>query len=176
MLATLVEKMAGLRYRRGQLMTPLYRRAFAHVGRGTVIIAPLMLQGVSRIAIGDHTLFRDGAWLATEGDAASLTVGDHCYFGHRAHVHAIDPVSIGSGCVVADNVMITSTDHARTDRHSVTGTGPVVIGDNVFIGQNCVVLGGVTVGNNATIGAGAVVTKDVPAGAVVGGVPAKVIG
>ena len=51
----------------------------------------------------------------------------------------------------------------------------MVIGDNVFIGQRAVVLGGVTIGDGATIGAGAVVTKDVPAGTVAVGVPARII-
>lgn len=174
--AYLVEKLPGLRYRRGQLANLLYRRAFGRIGRGTVIMTPLMLQGVSRIRIGEDTLFRDGAWLAAEGEAAALTVGDRNYFGHRVHLHSIDPVTIGSDCVMADNVMITSTDHARESRHDVVGTGPVVVGDGVFVGQNVVILGGVRIGDGATVGAGAVVTKDVPAGAIVGGVPARVIG
>lgn len=176
MIAWLIEKLPGLRYRRAQVANLAYRRAFAHVGRGSVIIAPLMLQGVARISIGDGTIVRDGGWLATEGPAAALSVGDQCYIGHRVHLHSIDPVTIGHRCVLADNVMITSTDHTRGDRHGVTGTGPVVIGDDVFIGQNCVVLGGVRIGDGATVGAGAIVTKDVPAGTVVGGVPARVIG
>lgn len=181
MLAKMLEKLAGLRYRRAQLLSPVHRLAFAHFGRGAVLITPLMLQGVRQIRIGDGTLIRDGAWLATEGDRGTLTIGDGCYIGHRVHLHAIDPVSIGQGCVIADNVMVTSTDHARGDtqggdRHGAVGTGSVVIGDRVFLGQNVVVLGGVSIGDGATVGAGAVVTKDVPAGAVVGGVPAKVIG
>lgn len=174
--ATIVEKIAGVRYRRSQLMTPLYRSAFRRFGRGSVLVSPLMLQGAEAISIGDGTLIRDGAWLAAEGDRAALTIGDDCYFGHRLHLHSIDPVTIGSHCVVADNVMITSTDHGRDDRHSVVARGPVVIGDHVFIGQNCVVLGGVRLGDGVTVGAGSVVTRDVPAGAVVAGVPARVIG
>ncbi|WP_203567997.1 acyltransferase [Aestuariimicrobium ganziense] len=176
-ISTMLEKLAGLRYRRGQLMTRLfYSRGFGHVGRGAVVIAPIMLQGVKRIHIGDGTLIRDGAWLATEGERGELHIGHACHFGHRLHVHSIDPVFIGDRCVVADNVMITSTDHQRGNRHAVTGKGEVRIGDDVFIGQNCTVLGGVTIGDGATVGAGAVVTKDVPAGSVVGGIPARVIG
>ena len=60
---------------------------------------------------------------------------------------------------------------------SVTDTfpAPIVLGKNVWIGSNATVLQGVTIGDNAVVGAGAVVTKDVAANTVVGGVPAKFI-
>lgn len=171
----LVEKRAGLRYRVAQLAMPLNRAAFGHIGSGSVVVAPLMLMGVDRIRIGDGVIIRDGAWLATEGDGSELVIGDGCYIGHRTHFHSIDPVHLGQRCVVADNVMVTSTDHDRDDRHGVHGTGAVHIGDDVFLGQNVVVLGGVTIGDRATVAAGAVVVRDVPADAVVGGVPARVL-
>lgn len=174
--STVLEHVFGVRYHLSRLGRPLLRRGLAHLGTGSVIICPLLIQGAERISIGDGVLIRDGAWLATENPSSTLSVGSHCYIGHRCHLHAIDPVSIGSGCVLADNVMVSTTDHGRVDRHEVHGTGPIVIGDDVFLGQNVVVLGGVTIGDGATVAAGAVVTKDVPAGAVVGGVPAKIIG
>lgn len=71
--------------------------------------------------------------------------------------------------------MVSSTDHDRRDRGDVHGTGPVTIGDDVFLGQNVVVLGGVTIHDRATVAAGAVVNRDVPAGSTVGGVPARVL-
>ncbi|GAB3751784.1 hypothetical protein GCM10027599_11010 [Yimella radicis] len=172
----LVEKRAGVRYRRAQFVMPLLRLAFAHIGQGTVIVASKTLTGVDRIHLGDGIIIRDGAWLAAEGAGARLAVGDDTYIGHACHLHSIDPVSLGKRCVLADNVMVTSSDHGRDDRRAVQGTGPVVIGDDVFLGQNVVVLGGVTIGSGATVAAGAVVVRDVPAGAVVGGVPAKLIG
>ena len=52
---------------------------------------------------------------------------------------------------------------------------PIVLGRNVWVGSNATILRGVTVGDNSVIAAGAVVTKDVPAGSVVGGVPAEII-
>ncbi|MBS1699362.1 MAG: acyltransferase [Actinobacteria bacterium] len=100
-------------------------------------------------------------------------MGSNTYIGHRAHLHSIDPVSIGAGCVIADNVFVASTDHGRVDRHSAVGTGSITIGDDVFLGQNAVVLGGVSIGNGATVAAGAVVTRDVAPGTIVAGVPAR---
>lgn len=167
------EKRAGVRYHLARMGMPVLRAAFAHIGSGTVIIRPLMLQGVARISIGDGVIIRDGAWLATEGARASLTVGSGSYIGHRCHLHSIDPVRIGRRCVLADNVFVASTDHGRSDRHTVHGTGSVVVGDDVFLGQNVVVLGGVRIGDGATVAAGAVVTRDVAPGVLVGGVPAR---
>lgn len=170
-----VERRAGARYHGARLLMPVLRRAFAAIGRGSVIIRPLMLTGVERITLGDDVCIRDGAWLAAEGPDSEIVVGDRTSMGHRAHVHSLAPVRIGRDCVFADNVMVTTSDHDRDDRHGVHAVGPVVIGDRVFLGQNVVVLGGVTVADGATVAAGAVVTKDVPAGATVGGVPARLI-
>lgn len=62
-----------------------------------------------------------------------------------------------------------------TNEVSFSESRPVTIGNDVWIGQNAIILGGLNIGNGAVIGAGAVVTKDVPDYAVVGGVPAKII-
>ena len=104
------------------------------------------------------------------------SVGDRTYLGHDVHIHAFDPVTIGSDCVVADGVFVGSSDHDRDNRHQVHGTGPITIGDRVFLGQRSVVLGGVKIGDGATVGAHAVVTKDVAAGMTVVGIPARPLG
>ena len=76
--------------------------------------------------------------------------------------------------MLADGVYVGSADHDR-DRPAPPSTAPgrSRIGDGVFLGQRAVVLGGVTIGDGATVGADAVVTRDVAAGATVGGVPAR---
>ena len=158
---------------RGRL---LYSRAFGAFGAGSVLVAPLVLRGVAAIRIGARNAIYPGAWLACEDGGGPLEIGDDNYLGHRVHLHAIDPVSIGSGCVFADDVLVSSSDHERADRASVRGTGPIRIGDRVFLGQRVVVVGGVTIGSGATVGAGAVVTRDVAAGEVVAGVPARPLG
>lgn len=87
-------------------------------------------------------------------------------------------ITIGRECTFSWDVQVLDNDF-----HSITVDGteqpsaaPVVIGDRVWVGTRAVVLKGVTIGDGAVVAAGAVVTKDVPAGAVVGGMPAKVIG
>ena len=81
-------------------------------------------------------------------------------------------------------VTITDNSHGETDKdtlgmrpqkRTITSKGPVVIGNNVWIGDKATILPGVTIGDGAVIAANAVVTKDVPPYSVVGGNPAKVI-
>lgn len=162
------------RWHRGRLMTPLYRRAFGGFGPGSVLVAPQILRGVDRIFVGRRNAFFEGAWLACEDDGQGpILVGDDNYFGHRAHLHAGEPLRIGSRCVFADDVLVTTTDHERGWRASTRPTAPTTIGDDVFVGQHAVVLGGVSIGDGATVAAGAVVTSDVAPGETVAGVPAR---
>ena len=174
---TFVELPASWRWRTSKLTTQLaYRRAFGSIGDGTVIVRPQKLQGVERIHLGVGCSVFEGAWLASEPNGGELRIGDRTYLGHDVHLHALDPVTIGSDCVIADGVFVGSSDHDRDDRHQVHGTGPITIGDRVFLGQRCVVLGGVTIGDGATVGAHAVVTRDVGPGETVVGIPARPIG
>lgn len=162
-----------VRWHRARLMTPVYRRAFATFGDGSVLVAPAILRGVDRISVGRRTVCFDGAWLACEDGQGPLLIGDDNYLGHGTHLHAGAPLTIGSRCVFADGVLVTTSEHKRDRRSATQATNPTVIGDDVFIGQRSVVLGGVRIGDGATIGAGAVVTNDVAAGATVVGVPAR---
>lgn len=179
MIARLAEKVSNApstaRWHIGRLASrTVYSTALGALGRGSVIVSPLRIQGSSGIRIGRDTIVREGSWLATE-DGGSLLIGDHCYVGHDVHVHAIDDIEIGTGCVIADGVFIATSDHDRGDRHAVHGTGPISIAQDVFIGQRAIILGGVSIGAGATIGAGAVVTQNVDPGTVVAGVPARVL-
>lgn len=87
-------------------------------------------------------------------------------------------MTIGEHCTLSWDVQLLDTDfHALiVDGAERPSVAPLRLGDRVWIGTRAVVLKGVTIGDGAVVAAGAVVTSDVPAGAVVGGVPARVIG
>lgn len=85
-------------------------------------------------------------------------------------------IEIGDGVLIGQQVVIATLDHdlSPAKRRNML-PAPVRIGNGVWIGAHATILAGVSVGDNAVVAAGAVVTKDVPANTVVGGVPAKVI-
>ena len=172
----LTEKRTGARWHvASALSAAVYSRAFASFGRGSVIVAPERLRNCSRISVGVGCTLFEGCWLQAETQASWLELGDHNYVGRRGHLHAVGSVVIGSGCVIADNVFIGDSEHIPGDLDDVRSRGAIRIGDRVFVGVGAVILGGVTIGDDAIVGANAVVTKDVPAGAVVAGSPARVL-
>ena len=106
----------------------------------------------------------------------NITVGEGVFINACCHFQDHGGVIIGDGCQIGHNVVFATLNHglAPADRKH-TYPAPITLGRNVWVGSNSTILQGVTVGDNAVIAAGAVVTKDVPAGTVVGGVPAKFI-
>ncbi|HEY1765707.1 MAG TPA: acyltransferase [Opitutaceae bacterium] len=117
-------------------------------------------------------------WPVVINGADKLAVGDDVSINAFVHIWAEGGVTIGASSLIASHVAITSLTHAAgAGRFGETLVKrPVRIGTNVWIGSHAVILPGVTIGDNAVVGAGAVVTKDVAAGAVVAGVPARPIG
>jgi acetyltransferase-like isoleucine patch superfamily enzyme len=109
-----------------------------------------------------------------------VIIGDKTVLGQECTISAYKHVRIGEQCVIADRAMFIDFDHGmveveRTIREQGIYKRDVNVGSNVWIGYGACVLRGVQVGDNAVIGTNAVVTSDVPANAVVGGIPAKVI-
>jgi acetyltransferase-like isoleucine patch superfamily enzyme len=109
-----------------------------------------------------------------------VEIGAKTVFGQECTISAYQRVTFGEQCVIADRAMFIDFDHGVVDVERPIRTQGiykrnVVVGSNVWIGYGACILRGVTVGDNAIIGTNAVVTRDVPANAVVGGVPAKVL-
>lgn len=147
--------------------------------------------GGSRIQLGDGLQLR--SWrstnpltpshpvvLATRSPGAEIVVGEDVGMTGATLV-AVERIQIGARVVIGANAVILDTDFHPLDplrRQADPMAGdhnPVVIGEDVFIGMQALILKGVQVGAGAVIGAGSVVTRDVPARAVVAGNPARLI-
>lgn len=127
-----------------------------------------------RISIGSDCRFRRDASLLASAQGI-LTIGEGVFFNRNVSITAMASVTIGDRTKIANNVVIVDHDHNYKDGNVGFVTSPVHIGSDVWIGANAVILRGVTIGDHAVIAAGAVVSRDVPAYAVAGGVPATVI-
>lgn len=106
-----------------------------------------------------------------------IHIGDFCLIAPGVRISSAESIQIGDNCMLAANASITDSDwHGLYNRiRPFRCTKPVVLGDNVWLGEGAMILKGVTIGDNAVIGAGSVVTRDVPANTVVAGNPAKPI-
>ncbi len=106
----------------------------------------------------------------------NITVGENVFVNACCHFQDHGGVTLGDGCQIGHNVVFATLNHELApERRAITYPAPIVLGKNVWVGSNATILQGVTIGDNAVIAAGAVVTKDVAANTIVGGVPAKFI-
>ena len=106
----------------------------------------------------------------------NISVGEGVFINACCHFQDHGGVTLGDGCQIGHNVVFATLNHELLpERRNVTHPAPIVLGKKVWVGSNATILQGVTIGDNAIVAAGAVVTKDVPANTIVGGVPARVI-
>lgn len=108
------------------------------------------------------------------GRGASFHIGRGAYLNRNVRVVAEESVRIGADCQIGWDVIIMDSDqHVRPGIR--LAASPVTVGERVWIGTRAIILKGVTIGDGAVIAAGAIVTRDVPANALVAGQPARVI-
>lgn len=106
----------------------------------------------------------------------NIHVGENVFINACCHFQDHGGVTLGDGCQIGHNVVFATLNHGLepADRDT-TYPAPIVLGRNVWVGSNATILQGVTIGDNAVVAAGAVVSRDVPANTIVGGVPARII-
>ena len=181
--------------RRHRMLTPKYARLIVRLGRrkllthygrrlkldGLAFIGPKVVLQIgrgARVELGRWSWIGHGTKIRCHEGVVSI--GAKTVLGQECTISAYQDVSIGRECVIADRVMLIDFDHGMVEvdrpiRHQGIYKRDVRVGNNVWIGYGACILRGVSIGDNAVIGTSSVVTKDVPANAVVGGVPARVI-
>ncbi|CDB11065.1 uncharacterized protein BN744_00161 [Bacteroides sp. CAG:633] len=106
----------------------------------------------------------------------NITVGENVFINACCHFQDHGGVTLGDGCQIGHNVVFATLNHGLSpEERPITYPAPIVLERNVWVGSNATILQGVTIGENAVVAAGAVVTRDVPANTIVGGVPARFI-
>ena len=146
------------------------------------------IHGSKCISIAQKTSFGDFFYLTTwpeyTKEAPSLEIGANCNFGAYNHITCTNKVIIGNNILTGKWVTISDNNHGSTSSESLSippiqrpiiSKGPVIIGNNVWIGDKATILSGVHIGDGVVIAANAVVTKNIPSFSVVAGNPAKII-
>jgi acetyltransferase-like isoleucine patch superfamily enzyme len=136
--------------------------------------------GGGAVELGDKVyIYRDT--VIETGNGGTVSIGAGSSIHPRCQLSAyLQPIRVGAGVMIAANCAFYSYDHGMAPdlpirQQPLCSRGPIVIGDEAWVGTGSIVLSGVTIGAGAVVGAGSVVTRDVPDGAIVGGNPARVI-
>ncbi|MCA0145508.1 acyltransferase [Blastococcus sp. LR1] len=152
---------------------------------------PTVLHGAGRLVFGEACEFGyarskgalDGSiTIDCRDPRATISIGARTTVNNNCAIVSEGPVgiTIGEDCLIGTEVSVYDSDFHEMDpalrRKASTSTAPVVIGDNVWLGERCMIMKGVTIGRDAVVGAYSVVNRSVPAGAIVAGIPAKIVG
>ena len=167
-----------VRYLRRRFFTAAGRRwrtdGLVFFGRGL----ELEIAAKGQVDFGRFVWIGDGTKIRCH--EGRVEIGEKTVMGQECTISAYQHVRIGQQCVIADRAMFIDFDHGvveveRPIRQQGIYKRDVLVGSNVWIGYGACVLRGVSVGDNAIVGTNSVVTKDVPANAVVAGIPARII-
>jgi acetyltransferase-like isoleucine patch superfamily enzyme len=159
----------------------------SYLGWGSRII------GTRLISVGDSLSVGRYAWIEVLVKAGDLVlypviqIGERFHASERLHISAINRISIGDDCLFGSCVYVSDHNHGSYSgeaqsspdtppvlRNLISG-GPVLIGSNVWVGDNVTILGPIRIGDGVVVGANSVVTHDIPDNVVVGGVPARIL-
>jgi len=166
------------KFRRAWAFAQLQSRTIRPLDTSVVVLGTIEIHGTSQIALGKNCyLYRD-LYLETQ-EQGEIQIGHDVVISRGVHLVSFERIEIGDGTMIGEYTSIRDANHRVVRNQPVRKSGhkatPIVIGKNVWIGRGVCILPGVHIGDNAVIGANAVVTRNVQAGAVVGGVPARAL-
>lgn len=181
-----------------------YRRLFRRCGSKLLMGRNVTIRVPRRIELGAGTIIDDNAVLDAKGDSqhsfircghkveisrnailsckqkGSITLGNFVSLGRNVLLSARAPLHIGDNCSIGPYACILASGHDWQDTQQPIllqdrPVGPIIIGENVWIGAHVTIMDGVTIGDNTIIGVGSVVTHDIPAYRIAAGAPARVV-
>lgn len=159
----------------------------AYLGRGSRVIGTRYITVGERLSVGRYAWIEAVAECGEDKFQPVISLGEGFNASERLHISAINRIEIGDNCLFGSGVYVSDHNHGsyKGEKHShpnqppvmreLVSHGTVVIGSNVWIGDNVTIVGPVKIGNGVVVGANSVVTRDVPDYVIVGGVPAKIL-
>jgi acetyltransferase-like isoleucine patch superfamily enzyme len=173
-----------------EFVTELKKGSFKAFGKSSLLGLQTTIINPKYISIGDNSSITNRVVLScfeslkSIGHLPEIIIGNNVSIGEDSHITCANKLIIGNGVLTGKKVLITDNAHGDINlntlnvppiKREVTSKGPVIIEDNVWIGEKTSIMPNVHIGKGAIIAANAVVTKNVPAYAVVGGNPAKIL-
>ncbi|SMH40664.1 acyltransferase [Mesorhizobium australicum] len=173
----------------GLAFTARNRGKFKRMDKDVFLSSDLILRGPEFIEIGRGASVGPRCSLTVwdvgmNSGRVCLKIGDDTSIGEGAHITAANSIQIGNNVLFGKHITVSDNNHGDTTLAAVevpppqrplVSKGPVVIEDNVWIGDKATILAGVTIGRGAIVAANSVVTHDVPVACVVAGVPARLV-
>lgn len=185
---------------KNHLRTGFYRRYFKELNG--VLLGPIVYNAPECISIKKgtyvHSYARLCAWTSFNGEKFNpeISIGENCSIGKDVFLSAINKISVGNNVAITARTLVLDNVHGDFKESSLTfiadpnvpdvflqnvksrrlcSNGPIIIEDNVHIGEGCVILPGVTIGRNSVISANTVVMKNIPPYSLVSGNPGKIL-
>lgn len=171
----------------GKISAYLVGWKHAYLGRGSRVIGTRFITMGEGPSIGRYAWIEAVVECGEESYSPAIKFGKGFYASERLHVSAINRVEVGDNCLFGSCVYISDHNHGAYNGEAqsnpseppvmrkLVSHGPVVIGSNVWIGDNVTIVGPVRIGDGVVVGANSVVTRDVPDHVIVAGVPAKMV-
>lgn len=174
------------------IFTGYMKNKFKHIGKNTLLSTDSTYHDTECIQIGDNCSIGNNCILTAwkkysythQLFTPEILIGNHCEIGPQSHITAINRIVIGNNVLTGPRVLITDNAHGESNIEQLDlapkyrplfTPGPVIIDDNVWIGEGAMVMPNVHIGKGSIIAANSVVTKDIPPYSIVAGIPAKVI-
>jgi acetyltransferase-like isoleucine patch superfamily enzyme len=165
-------------------LSPYLPSDFGAFGTGSFVVPPSRITLPDRVFVGSGVTIHEGTWLSVvhghDDIIPELIIGDRVRIGRFSHIACVGRVELGPDVMISDKVLICDAFHGyedvtiRAQDHPVSRPRPVVIGAGAVVAIGALILPGVHIGENAYVADWAVVSKSVPAGAIVAGNPATV--